>query len=115
MDGRRQKAAHRMPYTWTNPLGGSPGRFKCLPNLSLLEELETKILTAEKIELQSERKISPFSEPFSSFSMNVWFNLLNIYFVPIFLEPFFLMAKVEHTIALCSSKSSIGSCYGPKV
>ena len=43
VDGRRQKAAHRMPYTWTNPLGGSPGRFKCLPNLSLLEELETKI------------------------------------------------------------------------
>ena len=38
VDGRRQKAAHRMPYTWTNPLGGSPGRFKCLPNLSLLED-----------------------------------------------------------------------------
>lgn len=90
VDGRRQKAANRMPYTWTNPLGGSPGRYKCLPNLSLLEELETKILIAEKIAHQSERKIEPFSEPFSSFSMNVWFNLLNIYFVPIFLEHIWL-------------------------
>lgn len=71
VDGKRQKAANRMPYTWTNPLGGSPGRLKCLPNLSLLEELETKILTAEKIEHQSERKTEPFSEPLSSFSMNV--------------------------------------------
>lgn len=48
-------------------LGSSPGRFKCLPNLSLLGELKTKVLRAEKIEHQSERKIKPFP----SLSVNV--------------------------------------------